>query len=155
MQLFGPVSDLHAEIARRRPATAADDDSFLALQHVSGVTSHLWMSAVAPLAGPRFRVLGSRAGYATWGLDPQEPSLLAGAQPRDPGFGEVPEDRWGVLGTDSLTRRVPTHRGDYGQFYRLLSSALREGGPLPVDPQDAVDVLELIERAHSVASITA
>jgi hypothetical protein len=50
---------------------------------------------------------------------------------------------------------VPTRRGDYGEFYRLLSIALREGGPLPVDPQDAVDVLELIERAHRAASIPA
>ncbi|MGC5170354.1 Gfo/Idh/MocA family protein [Microbacterium sp. DT81.1] len=154
VQLFGPVSSLHAEIARRRPATAADDDSFLALQHVSGVTSHLWMSAVAPLAGPRFRVLGSRAGYTTCGLDPQEPSLLAGALPGDPGFGEVPEDRWGTLGTDGAARRVPTRRGDYGEFYRLLAVALRRGGPLPVDPRDAVDVLELIERAHATADIT-
>jgi predicted dehydrogenase len=155
MQLFGPVSHLHAEIARRRPAAAADDDVFLALQHVSGVTSHLWMSAVAPQSGPRFHVLGSRAGYTSWGLDVQEPSLLAGALPGDPGFGETPEARWGVLGADGDTRRVPTRRGDYGEFYRRLAVALRNGEPLPVDPADAVAVLELIERAHAAASVTA
>jgi hypothetical protein len=125
----------------------------LALQHVSGVTSHLWMSAVAPAPAPRFHVLGSRAGYTTWGLDPQEPSLRAGALPGDPGFGEVPEDRWGVLATGASTRSVPTRRGDYGEFYRLLSAALRGDGPLPVDPRDAVQVLELIERAHAAASL--
>ncbi|MFE6254506.1 Gfo/Idh/MocA family oxidoreductase [Agromyces sp. NPDC057865] len=155
VQLFGPVSDLHAEIARRRPAAAADDDVFLALQHDSGVTSHLWMSAVAPLSGPRFHVLGSRAGYTTWGLDVQEPSLLAGALPGDPGFGETPEARWGVLGADGEIRRVPTQRGDYGEFYRRLAVAIHDGGPLPVDPADAVAVLELIERAHAAASVSA
>jgi predicted dehydrogenase len=155
VQLFGPVSDLHAEVARRRPAAAADDDVFLALQHESGVTSHLWMSAVAPLFGPRFHVLGSRAGYTTWGLDVQEPSLLAGALPGDPGFGETPEARWGVLGADGDTRRMPTQRGDYGEFYRGLAVALRDGGPVPVDPADAVAVLELIERAHAAASVAA
>ena len=155
MQLFGPVSDLYVEIARRRPDAAAEDDVFLALEHDSGVTSHLWMSAVAPLFGPRFHVLGSRAGYATWGLDGQEPSLIAGALPGDPGFGETPEARWGVLGADGDTRPVPTKRGDYGAFYRLLANALREGGPMPVDPAAAVAVLEIIERAHAAASVTA
>jgi predicted dehydrogenase len=152
VQLFGPVSNLYVEVARRRPDAAADDDVFLALEHGSGVSSHLWMSAVAPLFGPRFHVLGSRAGYTTWGLDVQEPSLLAGALPGDPGFGETPEARWGVLGTDGDTRPVPAKRGDYGEFYRLLADALRDGGQLPVDPADAVAVLELIERAHAAAS---
>ena len=155
VQLFGPVSDLYAEIARRRPDAAAEDDVFLALEHDSGVTSHLWMSAVAPLSGPRFHVLGSRAGYATWGLDVQEPLLLAGALPGDPAFGETPEARWGVLGADGDTRPVPTKRGDYGEFYRLLAVALRDGGPLPVDPVDSVAVLEVIEHAHAAASVTA
>ena len=154
-QLLGPVSEVYVELARRRPDTVGDDDVFLALEHASGVTSHLWMSAVAPLFGPRFHVLGSKAGYATWGLDVQEPSLIAGALPGDPGFGETPEARWGVLGADGDTRRMPTKRGDYGAFYRLLAIALRDGGPLPVDPADAVAVLEVIERAHAAASVTA
>ena len=155
VQLFGPVAELYSEIARRRQGAAADDDVFVALQHASGVTSHLWMNAVAPLFGPRFHVLGSAAGYTSWGLDVQEPSLIAGALPGDPGFGETPEARWGVLGADGATTRIPTERGDYGEFYRRLAVALREGTPMPVDPADAVAVLELIERAHAVASVTA
>ncbi|RXZ51392.1 Gfo/Idh/MocA family protein [Agromyces binzhouensis] len=155
VQLFGPVAELSAEIDRRRPAAAADDDVFLALRHESGVRSHLWMNAVAPRLGPRFHVLGSRAGYTSWGLDGQEPALIGGALPGDPGFGETPEARRGVLGTDGAWRSVPTERGDYGAFYRLLAVALRDGGPLPVDPADAVAVLELIERAHAAASVDA
>jgi predicted dehydrogenase len=151
VQLFGPVADLYTEIARRRVDTAADDDVFLALQHRSGVTSHLWMNAVAPQFGSRFRVLGSTAGYVSWGLDVQEPSLLSGAQPTDPGFGETPEARWGVVGIDGHTAPLPTERGDYGEYYRLLARAIRDGGPMPVDPSDAVDVLEIIERALAVS----
>ena len=155
VQLFGPVADVHAEIAHRRASTAADDDVFLALEHDSGVISHLWMSAVAPVFGPRFHVLGSTAGYTSWGLDPQEPALIAGALPGDPGFGEIPDARWGVLGADRYTTPVPTRRGDYGEFYRRLARALRDGGPLPVDPADAVEVLAVIERARAAASVIA
>ncbi|RNB51567.1 oxidoreductase [Agromyces tardus] len=156
VQLFGPVAELTAvEIERRRPGAAADDDVFVALRHESGVRSHLWMNAVAPVAGPRFHVLGSRAGYTSWGLDGQEPALIAGALPGDPGFGETPEARWGVLGVDGSARPVPAERGDYGEFYRLLAAALRDGAPVPVDPADAVAVLELIEQAHAAASVIA
>lgn len=155
VQLFGPVAELSAvEIEQRRHGAAADDDVFVALRHESGVRSHLWMNALAPVPGPRYHVLGSRAGYTSWGLDGQEPALIAGALPRDPGFGETPEDRWGVLGVDGADRRVPTERGDYGEFYRLLASSLRDGTPPPVDPADAVAVLELIQQAHTAASLT-
>lgn len=152
VQLFGPVADLYAEVGRRRAGAVADDDVFLALQHQSGVTSHLWMNGLAPVPGPRFHLVGSRAGYTSWGLDGQEPALKSGALPTDPGFGETPEERWGVLGAGDDVTRVPTLRGDYGGFYRLLADALRGDGPLPVDPADAVGVLELIERAHAEAS---
>ncbi|WP_400996830.1 Gfo/Idh/MocA family oxidoreductase [Agromyces sp. GXQ0307] len=155
VQLFGPVADLSAEIDRRRPGGAADDDVFVALRHESGVRSHLWMNGVAPRSGPRFHVLGSTAGYTSWGLDGQEPALIAGARPGDAGFGETPESRWGVLGTDGDSRPVPTDRGDYGAFYRQLAVALRDDAAVPVDPADAVAVLELIERAHAAASVTA
>ncbi|WP_404312141.1 Gfo/Idh/MocA family oxidoreductase [Agrococcus terreus] len=152
MQLFGAVDELHAEVFRRRAGAAADDDAFLALQHESGVVSHLSMSAVAPAFGPRFHVLGARAAYTSWGLDGQEPALLAGALPGDAGFGETPEERWGVVGAGDDTRRVPTLRGDYGAFYRGLAEALRTGGPLPVDPADAVAALRIIEQAHATSA---
>lgn len=152
VQLFGPVADLYVESAVRRPGAVADDDVFLALDHASGVTSHLWMNALAPVQGPRFHVLGSLAGYTSWGPDGQEPALKAGALPTDLGFGETPEDRWGALGAGDDVTRVPTRRGDYGDFYRVLARSLRDGGPLPVDPHDAVDVLDIIERARAAAS---
>jgi predicted dehydrogenase len=148
VQLFGEVAELHAEVRSRRADAAADDDVFLALEHASGVTSHLWMSSVAPQSGPRFHVLGSEAGFTSWGLDGQEPALLAGARPGDPGFGETPEDRWGSVGAADDVHPEPMERGDYAGFYGELADALLRGAPMPVDPADAVGVLEHIEAAH-------
>lgn len=72
VQLLGPVEDVYAEVLTRRADQGADDDTFVALQHEGGAVSHLWMSAVTPQPGPRFRVLGSRAGFTSYGLDPIE-----------------------------------------------------------------------------------
>jgi predicted dehydrogenase len=148
VQLFGPVAEAHAELAAHRPGAGAEDDAFVSLRHTDGTRTHLWMNALAAQVGPRFHVLGSAAGWTKWGLDPQEAALKAGARPGDPGFGLEPESAWGQLGVDGALRAVPTRRGSYAEFYRLLAAALQHGGPLPVDPRDAVAVLALIEGIH-------
>ncbi len=51
--LFGPASHVYAELDRRRSSVEVDDDAFVALTHVSGVRSHLFMSAVAANSGDR------------------------------------------------------------------------------------------------------
>jgi hypothetical protein len=61
-----------AELDRRRPGVDADDDSFVALTHASGLRSHLYMSVVSAQLAPRFRLLGDTAAYTKWGLDVQE-----------------------------------------------------------------------------------
>ncbi|USQ80017.1 Gfo/Idh/MocA family oxidoreductase [Ornithinimicrobium faecis] len=149
VHLLGPVEDLYAEVRALRPGQGADDDTFVALQHAGGAISHLWMSAVAPQQGPRFRVLGDRAGFTAYGLDPLEGQLVAGARPGQEGFGQREQDRdalVGVHGEDE--RRVPLLPGDYGAFYRGVAQTLTTGAQPPVDPRDSLAVIELIERIH-------
>jgi len=146
--LFGPVAAVHAELDRRRGGAQVDDDTFVALTHASGVHSHLWMSLVTAQQGPRLRVLGDRAAYVKYGLDVQEEALRAGARPGGPDWGREPQERWGQIGIDGALRAVPTDPGDYPRFYRGVAAALRAGGPPPVDPQDSVAVLEIIEMAR-------
>lgn len=152
VQLFGPARVVHAEVDRVRPDVVADDDAFVALEHESGVRSHLWMSAVTATPGPRFRVLGTQAAYTTWGLDVQEPALVAGARPGDPGFGETPPEQWGTVGLGDDVERVPTEKGEYGRFYAGVADAIENGAPAPVDPADAVAGLRLIAQAHALAA---
>jgi predicted dehydrogenase len=149
VQLFGIAVPGYHELFTRGPGAAAHDDAFVVLHHESGVVSHLWMNGLTAQAGPRFRVLGSRGGFVKHGLDPQESALRDGARPTDPAFGQSPETAWGTVGIDGATRAVPTEPGRYAEFYALLAEALRSGGPMPVDPTDAVRVIELIERILS------
>ena len=150
--LFGPVRQLYAELDRRRAGVEVDDDAFVALTHVSGVRSHLHMSAVAAQQGPRFSLLGSDAAYTKHGLDPQEGALRAGARPGGDGWGEEPAEGWGSLGAGGEARPVRTEPGAYLRFYAGVVDAARHGAPPPVHPDDAVAGLALIEAARRSAA---
>src|SRR5204863_7130757 len=84
---FGAVTSVYAEPDRRRPTVEVDDDVFISLTHASGVRSHLWASSVAAQSGPRFRVLGSEAGYTKYGMDVQEEALKSGVKPNVEDWG--------------------------------------------------------------------
>ena len=150
--LFGPPGTVYAEVGTRRAGAQGDDDVFIALEHTGGVRSHLWASSVAAQAGPRLRVLGDRAAYVKDGLDIQEELLKAGHRPAGPGWGREPPERWGRLGADGNLRRVETEPGAYQSFYAGVAAALRDGGPPPVDPDDAVAVLGVLDAARRSAA---
>jgi predicted dehydrogenase len=148
LALFGRVSHVYGEVDTRR-GTPADDDVFVALRHQSGVRSHLWASAVAGAPGPRLRVLGSEAAFVVEHLDGQEDALRAGLRPDDSGdWGAEPEPRWGRLMRGDDSEPVRAERGAWPRFYEQVALALRGDGPMPVDSRDAVQVLEVLERAR-------
>ncbi|MGW6424285.1 Gfo/Idh/MocA family protein [Nocardia sp. NPDC055053] len=152
LTLFGPVTELYAELDHRRPGVQADDDAFIALTHASGTRSQLWMSAVAPQLGPRMRVLGSTNAYTVYGLDPQEDALRAGRRPVDgKPWGTVRPEKWGTFGAGDDLRPIPTVPGDYPAFYAGMAAALLDDAPVPVDPRDAVETLRILEYARHVA----
>ena len=123
---------------------------FVALEHRAGVRSHLWASTVAASAGPRLRVLGRDAAYVVDGLDGQEDALRAGLRPgRSTDWGREPEARWGRIVRGEKSEPAPAEAGAWPLFYRQFQAALAGGGALPVDPRDAVTVLEILERARA------
>ena len=146
--LFGPVTHVYAELMARHTGVVTNDDAFLALTHASGVSSHLYMSAMAGQPGPRMSVFGSRAAYMKHGLDAQEEQLKSGLRAGDAGYGEEPEARWGSLAGPGIDEVVPTAAGTYEQFYAGVARAVREGAPQPVPVADVVAGLEVIEAAY-------
>ncbi len=83
---------------------------------------------------------------------------MAGGSPLDEDFGvEAPE--WaGALGRDGHLEALPTERGAYPEFYRILAAKIKDGGatsalPVPVDPADAVETLKIIEKARELAAV--
>jgi predicted dehydrogenase len=144
--LLGPARLTHAEVDRRRPGAAVDDDAFLALEHESGARSHLRMSAIAPLHGPRLAVSGLAGGLQTAGLDPQEGQLRSGMSPADPGYGVA--ERPGRLVDADGEREVELEHGDYPAFYAQVVRWVHDGAPPPVAPEDAVTGLRILDAAR-------
>lgn len=144
---FGPVRSVYAEVSAW--TTAAEDEAFLALEHVGGVRSHLTASAVAGAPGPRTRVLGSRAAYVVTAFE-AEPHAFGG-------FEDAPGcTGWLVAGEQR--RPVSTAPGGQGDFYPAVFAALAALDPagrqaaMPVDPRDAVHVLDVIDAARTSAA---
>lgn len=157
--LFGPAMSVYAESDIRRPGAAADDDTFIAITHASGVRSHLYVSATTAQLGPRFRALGSKAGYVKYGLDPQEAALREGERPTGEGegtWGVEPESLWGRVGSGEspLTgggTPVRTLPGDYPAYYAAVAAALRGTGTNPVSAYEAAAALDVLEAARRSA----
>lgn len=153
--LFGPVTEVYAETDVRRPSAETDDDTFIALTHENGTRSHLYVSATTAQLGPRFRVLGSQAGFVKYGLDPQEAALREGLRP-GPAWGAEPESLWGRIGSGEspLTgggRPVPGVPGDYPAYYAAVAAALTGAGPGPVTALEAAAALDVLEAARRSA----
>jgi predicted dehydrogenase len=146
--LFGPAVDVYAEIDSRRSPGGADDDTFVALTHASGVRSHLWMSALAAQPGPRFRVLGNRGAFVKFGMDVQEDALRSGARPGGAGWGADAPERWGAVHTGDRVETMPTAAGAYELFYAQVADAVRGRGAVPVPADEAVAVLDVVDRAR-------
>jgi scyllo-inositol 2-dehydrogenase (NADP+) len=151
LYLFGPVREVYAELDQRRQGVESDDDVFVALTHQNGVRSHLWTSVMAAQPGPRLRVTGDRATFEKQLGDIQEAALRAGGRPDRPGWGEEPPERWGILSDGVTQRPIKSEPGAYQRFYEGMARCLKDGAPPPVDAEDAVRGLEIIEAARRSA----
>ncbi len=150
--LLGPVSSVYAEWRIRE--SGLDDDVFVALTHASGARSHLWGSWLQSAPGPRFRVTGTAGTYILAAGDTQEDQLVASHSPASAGdaWGTEPDDSWGHLYTGGATEVVPTEPGRWNEFYPAFARAVRDGDPVPVDPNDAVATAIVLDAARQSAT---
>ena len=143
--LHGRVATVYAEVDAR--TTVAEDDTFLALRHESGVLSHVWSSSANGAPGPRARVNGSSGAYVI-GKQFDDVSSFTEF------FNEGDAVGWIVRGDEREPGPVVTD-ADEADFYRAVAAALAADDPqaaMPVDPRDAVHVLAVIDAARVSAA---
>ena len=142
--LFGLPLYLDARLAARRPGSKVDDYYDVRLEykdfHVILKSSYLVKEP-----GPRYIVHGTEGSFIKKGLDVQEEDLKAGKKPGGLGWGSEGEEGWGRLNTLSYNGLIETIPGNYLLFYENLYDAILNGLPLAVKPEEARNVIWLIE----------
>jgi scyllo-inositol 2-dehydrogenase (NADP+) len=142
--LFGLPLYLDARLAARRPGSKVEDYYDIRFEykdfHVILKSSYLVKEP-----GPRYIVHGTEGSFIKKGLDVQEQDLTAGKKPGTPGWGGEGEDNWGTLNTLSYNGSIETIPGNYVLFYENLYDTIFNGLPLAVKPEEARNVVWLIE----------
>jgi predicted dehydrogenase len=138
LDLFGPVASVYAELSAL--STVGDDVTFLALRHVSGVTSHLGATSLAAAPGPRTRLVGRDGTYLVADVDGDPTAYDA--------WRDADEQHRGFLVRGEESEPVTRAAGSWADFYRGVREALVEGTTPPVDPAEAVAALDVLDAAR-------
>ncbi len=142
LDLFGAAESVYAELAAL--TTVGDDVAFLALRHVSGVTSHLGATSLAGAPGPRMRLIGQQATYLVADVD-GDPTAYSAWTDRD-----TDHRGWLVRGEEAEpVRREP---GEPAEFYAGVRDALLTGAAPPVTAAEGVAVIEVLDAARRSAA---
>ena len=148
--LFGRPSSIYAELRRQRANAVADDRIEVHLEYPQlRVMLKAGMLVCEP--SPRFVLYGTEGSYVKYGLDPQEAALKSGALPNQPDWGAEKEEAWGTYTHCDPTpqrEKYPTLPGSYPSYYTNVARAIHGEEGLAVKPEQAREVISLIELAE-------
>lgn len=150
MQLFGKPEGIFADIRKQRTGSKVDDYFDLHLYY-SGFKAILKAGMMVSKNGPHFIINGKQGSFIKYGMDPQETALKNGRFPIESGWGEDDPENYGFLtifeNGQPTEKRPGTIPGDYQKFYHNVYDVLVKKHQQAVKPQDARNVIRLIERA--------
>lgn len=147
LMLFGNPSEVFADIRTQRKG-ARVPDKFEILMFYPGLRVSLNAGMLVKEKGPSYSIFGSRGSYIKYGADVQEEDLKNGKKPQDePHWGEEPEEFWGKLNTLDEEIKLKSEPGNYRKFYENIYHAFTEKEELLVTPEQARDVIKVIELA--------
>jgi scyllo-inositol 2-dehydrogenase (NADP+) len=148
--LFGMPEYIDARMGIQRPGGRVDDFYDIRLQY-DGMNVIVKSSYLVRQPGPRYIIHGTEGSFVKYGLDPQEQSLKEKQVPGSKGWGTESNEFWGKLNTTLNGRhiedKIETVPGNYSAFYQNLFKAIRLGEELAVQPEEARQVIKLIEAA--------
>lgn len=149
--LFGMPAYVDARIGIQRPGGEVDDFFDIRMQY-DGFFTILKSSYLVREQGPRFILHGTEGSFLKFGIDPQEQALKDKKIPGLQGWGADAREWWGKLNTSIDGKHVnepyETVPGNYMRYYDNIYEVLREDKVLAVKPEEARDVIKLIEACQ-------
>ena len=150
LHLFGFPDSISADIRIQREGSKVDDYFDLML-HYPAFNATLKAGMLVKEPGPRFILHGSKGSFLKYGIDPQENALKNGLTPDAENWGEEDRKQWGYLTIDDnglqQDKRIQTLPGCYQCFYDNVYDVLAKGGEMAIKPDEARDVIRIIEIA--------
>ena len=147
---FGMPTAVTAEINKQRPWAKADDHFDVRL-HYPTFTATLKSGMICRIPGPTYMLHGTNGSFVKYGLDVQEATLDGGAKPEGKDWGREPESIWGTLNADykgvKFQGKVESEPGDYRDYFINVRDAINGKAELAVKPEEARDVMKIIEIA--------
>lgn len=155
LALFGWPDTVTASVRSDRDTTAIEDAFDIALGY-KGLIAWCRATMLACEPGPRFLLHGTEGSFRKWGVDPQEPAIVAGARVPRQGEGAWLQEEpsaWGELaiagsGGDVVRSRIQTEPGDYRDFYASVRDAILGSAALEVTPEEGRNVIRILETAR-------
>ncbi len=145
--LFGMPQEVDARIGIQRLGGVVDDFYDIRLKY-KDFYAIVKSSYLVKEPGPRYILHGAEGSFVKYGLDPQEQALKEGQFPSQPGWGAEAREWWGKLNNQEGITYIETMPGNYPAFYQNVFQAIRENKPLAVKPQEARNVIYLIEACY-------
>lgn len=147
--LFGLPKEVDARVGIQRPAGRVDDFYDVRLSY-EGLHVIVKSSYLVREQGPRYILHGTEGSFVKYGIDPQEQALKEGKKPGSTNWGVEDKSTWGKINTTvnglHVEGNVETFPGNYLAFYQNVYEAIRESKELIVKPEQARDVIALIEQ---------
>jgi len=152
LELFGMPGEVDARTGIQRPGGKVDDFYDIRLTYTD-LNVIVKSSYLVREQGPRYILHGTEGSFiASSGIDPQEQALKEKKIPGSAGWGTHDKEGWGKINSTinglHIEGRIETIPGNYLGFYQNLYEVIREGKPLAVKPEQARDVIKLIEAAY-------
>ncbi len=150
--LFGMPDEVYADMRKQR-AESSGIDNFTVCLYYGDKKAVLSAGEVVAMPGPRFTVHGRKGSFLKYGEDVQAERLHKGERPgAGVDWGQDDEDFFGTLytvtGSGVSAEKIETEIGNYGGYYDNIYQAMRYGAELLVKPEEAVDVLRIVEAAQ-------
>lgn len=150
LHLFGMPEKIFADIRIIRPLSKVDD-YFELLFYYPKLRVRLKASYVVREALPGYIFHGTNGTFIKPRTDVQETMLKEGVMPGKKDWGTEPETEKGLLHTEvngkEVIEFVVSEQGNYDEYYNGIYEAIRNGAPVPVNPEEGAAVIRIIESA--------
>ena len=145
--LFGLPDAVQADLACLRDGEPSSVDYAQVCLHYRKRRVTLHCTRLSGWQGARFEAHGTKGSFHSFGLDVQEPQMKAGLRPGEAGWGE--DDRPVYLSLGPGAQPAPRRRiaGAYMRYFAGVRDAIVSGGPNPVPPDQAREVMRVLELA--------